>query len=135
MSQTSLDAAASCFSACFQRCRLLPFRLLPMLPPPVRPQCVAGLPGMEQARALAPAPRGMRKVVVATNIAETSLTLEGVVYVVDSCFAKQRCYNPLLGLEALLVAPTSKVWAASVEPWSASMGLHACPVFQSPAGY
>ena len=50
-----------------------------------------------------------RKVVVATNIAETSLTLEGVVYVIDSLFVKQRCYNPLIGLESLLVAPTSKV--------------------------
>jgi hypothetical protein len=42
-----------------------------------------------------PSPRGLRKVVAATNVAETSLTLEGVVYVVDCCFAKQRCYNPL----------------------------------------
>jgi ATP-dependent RNA helicase DDX35 len=48
-------------------------------------------------------------VVVATNIAETSLTIEGTVYVVDCCFVKKRTYNPLLGLEALLVAPTSQV--------------------------
>ena len=60
---------------------------------------------------LAPTPRGSRKVVVATNIAETSLTIEGIVYVVDCCFVKQRAYNPLLGLEALLVAPTSQVGA------------------------
>ncbi|GFH32810.1 uncharacterized protein HaLaN_32091, partial [Haematococcus lacustris] len=55
---------------------------------------------------------GFRKVVVATNIAETSLTLEGVVYVVDSCFVKQRAYNPLLGLEALCAAPCSQASAA-----------------------
>jgi ATP-dependent helicase HrpB len=39
----------------------------------------AGLPGAAQQAALSPVPRGHRKVVVATNIAETSLTLEGVV--------------------------------------------------------
>eukprot|EP00879_Flechtneria_rotunda_P019658 GHRR01020655.1.p1 GENE.GHRR01020655.1~~GHRR01020655.1.p1 ORF type:complete len:477 (+),score=160.70 GHRR01020655.1:145-1431(+) len=75
-----------------------------LLPTPM----YAGLPGAQQRMALDPAPRGYRKVVVATNIAETSLTIEGVVYVVDSCYVKQRAYNPLVGLEALLVAPTSK---------------------------
>jgi HrpA-like RNA helicase len=62
-----------------------------------------------QRQAFEATPRGLRKVVLATNIAETSLTIEGVVYVVDSCYVKQRAYNPLLGLEGLLVAPTSKV--------------------------
>lgn len=52
------------------------------------------------------------QVVAATNIAETSVTLEGVVYVIDSCFAKQQAYNPLTGLESLLVAPISKASAA-----------------------
>jgi hypothetical protein len=35
--------------------------------------------------------------------------LQGIVYVVDCCFVKQRAYNPMVGLESLLVAPTSKV--------------------------
>lgn len=52
------------------------------------------------------------QVVVATNIAETSVTIEGVVYVIDTMFAKQRCFNPLTGLESLLVAPISKASAA-----------------------
>ena len=77
---------------------------LKMLPMPL----FSGLPGHEQRQALGPAPRGYRKIIVATSIAETSLTLPDVVYVVDSLFVKQRCYNPLLGLESLLVAPISK---------------------------
>lgn len=52
------------------------------------------------------------QVVAATKIAETSVTLEGVVYVIDSCFAKQQAYNPLTGLDSLLVAPISKASAA-----------------------
>lgn len=72
----------------------------------------AGLPAAHQLGVFEPAPRGVRKVVVATNIAETSVTLEGTVYVIDSCFAKQRCYNPLTGLESLLIAPISKASAA-----------------------
>ena len=46
-----------------------------------------------------------RKVVVATNVAETSVTIEGIVYVVDSCFAKQKAYDPERGMESLYVAP------------------------------
>eukprot|EP00887_Chlorella_sp_A99_P002951 scaffold24.g2951.t1 len=72
----------------------------------------AGMPAAHQLGVFEPAPRGYRKVVVATNIAETSVTIEGVVFVVDCCFAKQRCYNPLTGLESLLVAPISRASAA-----------------------
>lgn len=54
----------------------------------------------------------LAQVVAATNIAETSVTLEGVVYVIDSLFAKQQAYNPLTGLDSLLVAPISRASAA-----------------------
>ncbi len=47
----------------------------------------------------------------ATNVAETSLTLEGVTFVIDACHVKQRTYNPRTGLEALLVAPISQASA------------------------
>src|ERR1700761_5536883 len=52
-----------------------------------------------------------RKCIVATNIAETSLTIDGIVYVVDPGFSKQNVYNPRSRVESLLVSPISKASA------------------------
>jgi pre-mRNA-splicing factor ATP-dependent RNA helicase DHX15/PRP43 len=52
-----------------------------------------------------------RKVIVSTNIAETSLTVDGVVYVVDPGFSKQKVYNPRIRVESLLVSPISRASA------------------------
>ncbi|XP_031287448.1 probable pre-mRNA-splicing factor ATP-dependent RNA helicase DEAH9 isoform X1 [Pistacia vera] len=71
----------------------------------------SGLSRAEQELVFSPTPRGKRKVVISTNIAETSLTLEGIVYVVDSGFSKQRFYNPISDIENLVVAPISKASA------------------------
>jgi pre-mRNA-splicing factor ATP-dependent RNA helicase DHX16 len=71
----------------------------------------SALPSDLQAEIFKPTPEGARKVVLATNIAETSLTIDGIVYVVDPGFAKQKSYNPRTGMESLIVTPISKASA------------------------
>jgi ATP-dependent RNA helicase DDX35 len=70
----------------------------------------SGLSAKAQFRVFEPPPKGVRKVVVATNIAETSLTIDGIVHVVDCTFSKQRFCQPS-GEETLVIAPISQASA------------------------
>ncbi|CAL5430179.1 unnamed protein product [Camellia sinensis] len=58
-----------------------------------------------------PAPTGFRKVILATNIAETSVTIPGIKYVIDPGFVKARTYCAHTGMESLIIVPTSKAQA------------------------
>ncbi|PKI77022.1 hypothetical protein CRG98_002525 [Punica granatum] len=69
------------------------------------------LPPEMQVRVFSPPPPNCRRFIVATNIAETSLTVDGVVYVIDSGYVKQRQYNPTSGMYSLDVVQISKVQA------------------------
>ncbi|CAF9914601.1 MAG: Cyclin-dependent kinase catalytic subunit [Gomphillus americanus] len=71
----------------------------------------ANLPTELQAKIFEPTPPGARKVVLATNIAETSLTIDGIVYVIDPGFAKENVYNPKTGMESLVTTPISRAAA------------------------
>ncbi|KAM5179654.1 putative ATP-dependent RNA helicase DHX40 isoform 1-T3 [Mantella aurantiaca] len=66
------------------------------------------MPTDQQKRIFLPPPEGIRKCVVATNIAATSVTIEGIRYVIDSGFVKQLNHNPRAGLDVLEIVPISK---------------------------
>ncbi|KAJ1565500.1 DEAH-box ATP-dependent RNA helicase prp22, partial [Nowakowskiella sp. JEL0078] len=71
----------------------------------------SALPSEMQSKIFDPAPPGTRKVVIATNIAETSITIDGIYYVVDPGFVKQNTYDSKLGMDALVVVPISQAQA------------------------
>ncbi|GMH34180.1 hypothetical protein BSKO_02014 [Bryopsis sp. KO-2023] len=71
----------------------------------------AALPIQQQALVFSPCPEGCRRCIVATNIAETSITVDGVVYVVDPGTVKQKIYNPETGMDSLDVVTISRVQA------------------------
>jgi pre-mRNA-splicing factor ATP-dependent RNA helicase DHX16 len=71
----------------------------------------ANLPSELQAKIFEPTPEGARKVVLATNIAETSLTIDGIVYVIDPGFVKENVYNPATGMSKLIAVPCSRASA------------------------
>ncbi|KAK2820685.1 hypothetical protein Q5P01_023644 [Channa striata] len=75
----------------------------------------SALPSEMQTRIFDPAPPGaercLLRVVIATNIAETSLTIDGIYYVVDPGFVKQKVYNSKTGIDQLVVTPISQAQA------------------------
>ncbi|KAL9636334.1 MAG: hypothetical protein Q9164_002880 [Protoblastenia rupestris] len=71
----------------------------------------AGLTSEQQLYVFEPAPENTRKVIVSTNIAEASVTINGIVYVIDCGFVKLRAYNPQTGIETLTATPISKASA------------------------
>jgi ATP-dependent RNA helicase DHX8/PRP22 len=75
----------------------------------------AALPADQQMVAFQPAPKGTRKVVLATNIAETSVTIAGIKFVVDTGVAKVRQYMHRTGMDKLQVRPISmaEAWQRS----------------------
>lgn len=71
----------------------------------------SALPTDMQSRIFEPAPLGSRKVVIATNIAETSITIDNIYYVIDPGLVKQKAYDPKLGMDSLIVTPISQAQA------------------------
>ena len=70
------------------------------------------MPADLQAKIFDKAAPGVRKVIVATNIAETSLTVDGIMYVVDAGFSKLKVYNPRMGMDTLQITPISQANAS-----------------------
>jgi pre-mRNA-splicing factor ATP-dependent RNA helicase DHX38/PRP16 len=66
------------------------------------------MPADLQAKIFDRAEPGVRKCIVATNIAETSLTVDGIMYVVDAGYSKLKVYNPRMGMDTLQITPISQ---------------------------
>ncbi|OKL58774.1 putative ATP-dependent RNA helicase DHX35 [Talaromyces atroroseus] len=71
----------------------------------------SGLTTEQQMYIFEPTPENTRKAIVSTNIAEASVTIDGIVYVIDCGFVKLRAYNPKTGIETLTATPISKASA------------------------
>jgi len=99
--QEEIEAAEELLA---DRARRLPADRPKLIPVPL----FAALPPDQQVAAFAPAPRGSRKVILSTNIAESSVTIPGVRYVVDPGLVKCRMFSPGSGMERLVVVPASK---------------------------
>lgn len=69
------------------------------------------LPTEIASKIFEPPPAGGRKVVIATNIAETSITIDGIYFVIDPGFVKQTAYDAKLGMDRLQVTPISQAQA------------------------
>ena len=91
------------------------------------------LPSELQAKIFDPAPGGARKVIVATNIAETSLTVDGIYYVIDSGYCKLKVYNSRMGMDSLTVFPVSQVCNRVCGLQPAPCTMHPTPCGTHPA--
>ncbi|CEI93326.1 Putative Adenosinetriphosphatase [Rhizopus microsporus] len=104
---TGQDEIEAAHEGLTQACKALGSKISELIICPI----YANLPSEMQARIFEPTPEGARKVILATNIAETSITVEGVAYVIDPGFNKQKSFNPRTGMEALTVVPCSRASA------------------------
>ena len=71
----------------------------------------AGLTTEQQMYVFEPAPENTRKVIVSTNISEASITIDGIIFVIDCGFVKLRAFNPVTGIETLTATSISKASA------------------------
>jgi pre-mRNA-splicing factor ATP-dependent RNA helicase DHX38/PRP16 len=97
------DIEATCFVLA-DRVRAVGEGVPPMVILPIYSQLAAD----QQAKIFERAENAARKIIVATNIAETSLTVDGIRYVIDTGYSKLKVFNPKIGMDALQVTPISQ---------------------------
>ncbi|KAJ9063071.1 DEAH-box ATP-dependent RNA helicase prp22 [Entomophthora muscae] len=126
--QEEIDTAAEIL---FERMKALGSSVPELLVLPV----YSALPSEMQSKIFEPAPPGSRKVVLATNIAETSLTIDGIYYVVDPGYVKQNVYDAKLGMDSLIVTPISQAQARQRSGRAGRTGPGRCYRLYTEAAY
>ncbi|XP_045598629.1 pre-mRNA-splicing factor ATP-dependent RNA helicase DHX16 [Procambarus clarkii] len=104
---TGQEEIEACQEILTERIRALGSKIRELIILPI----YANLPSEMQAKIFEPTPPKARKVILATNIAETSLTIDGIKYVIDPGYAKQNYFNARSGMESLIVVPISRASA------------------------
>uniref|UniRef100_A0A1I7XSZ9 RNA helicase n=1 Tax=Heterorhabditis bacteriophora TaxID=37862 RepID=A0A1I7XSZ9_HETBA len=104
---TGQEEIESVQEALIERTRALGSKIKELIPLPI----YANLPSDLQAKIFEPTPPNARKVILATNIAETSVTIDGICYVIDPGFSKQNSFDARSGVEHLHVVTISKAAA------------------------
>ncbi|KAF8979359.1 hypothetical protein BGZ46_005524 [Entomortierella lignicola] len=117
--QDEIDNAAENLN---QTCRVLGDKIQELIVCPI----YSSLPSDMQGKIFEPTPEGARKVVLATNIAETSITIDGVKFVIDPGFSKMLSYNPKTGMESLVVTPCSRASANQRKGRAGRVGTGMC---------
>ena len=98
---TGQDEIESAHESLKYTCQVLGSKIKELIICPI----YSSLPSDMQSKIFEPTPDDARKVILATNIAETSITVDGVVHVIDTGFTKHNVYNPRTGMESLIVTP------------------------------
>jgi pre-mRNA-splicing factor ATP-dependent RNA helicase DHX16 len=104
---TGQEEIEACAENLTETCRKLGKKISEMIIAPI----YANLPSDQQAKIFEPTPPNARKVILSTNIAESSITVDQVAFVIDTGFVKENHFNPRTGIESLLVSPISKASA------------------------
>ncbi|SCU84056.1 LAFA_0D07800g1_1 [Lachancea sp. 'fantastica'] len=104
---TGQEEIDTCCEVLYERVKTLGDTIQELLILPV----YSALPSEVQSKIFEPTPPNCRKVIFATNIAETSITIDGIFFVVDPGFSKVNTYNPRMGMEQLIISPISQAQA------------------------
>lgn len=95
----------------------------------------SAMPSEMQSRIFEATPKGKRKVVIATNIAETSITIDGIYYVIDPGFVKVNAYDPKRSMDSLIVQPISRAQADQRSGRAGRTGPGVCYRLYTKNGY